>query len=228
MRLIPTHPPGQANRKARAFEAEIARRRSEGYTCAAIRAALADVGVEVSLSTVQRDATRCSRRPQPTPAVTEVAVAAKTDSAPAYAPRALDSAIPAGDPRTGKQIAADFVSRRITDPLLRNRSTHEVAVINFSGNVGKTTVARHLLAPRIDGAKVVAVESINADDAKPRRYEDASSHLPRPNVQIASGVSGQGSNAGSWVQAVASRVSPREDLTQPGHDSCSPAGSSRA
>jgi hypothetical protein len=42
----------------------------------------------------------------------------------------------------------------------------KVAVINFSGNVGKTTVARHLLAPRIAGAEVVAVESINADDGQ--------------------------------------------------------------
>jgi MinD-like ATPase involved in chromosome partitioning or flagellar assembly len=42
----------------------------------------------------------------------------------------------------------------------------KVAVINFSGNVGKTTIARHLLAPRIEGAEVIAVESINADDAQ--------------------------------------------------------------
>ena len=40
----------------------------------------------------------------------------------------------------------------------------KIAVINFSGNVGKTTIARHLLLPRIDGAKIVAVESLNADD----------------------------------------------------------------
>src|SRR5215472_13044954 len=42
----------------------------------------------------------------------------------------------------------------------------KVAVINFSGNVGKTTIARHLLAPRIQGAEVIAVESINADDGQ--------------------------------------------------------------
>jgi hypothetical protein len=42
----------------------------------------------------------------------------------------------------------------------------KVAVINFSGNVGKTTVARHLLAPRIGGAEVIAIESINADDGQ--------------------------------------------------------------
>jgi len=29
----------------------------------------------------------------------------------------------------------------------------KVAVINFSGNVGKTTVARHLLAPRMEGRR---------------------------------------------------------------------------
>ncbi len=42
----------------------------------------------------------------------------------------------------------------------------KVAVINFSGNVGKTTVARHLLAPRIEGAELIAVESINAGDGQ--------------------------------------------------------------
>jgi len=43
----------------------------------------------------------------------------------------------------------------------------KLAVINFSGNVGKTTVACHLLAPRIPECQVVAVESINADSGQP-------------------------------------------------------------
>jgi hypothetical protein len=42
----------------------------------------------------------------------------------------------------------------------------KMAVINFSGNVGKTTVARHLLVPRLPGAELVCVESINADDGQ--------------------------------------------------------------
>ena len=42
----------------------------------------------------------------------------------------------------------------------------KVAVINFSGNVGKTTVARHLLMPRIAGAELIAIESINADEGQ--------------------------------------------------------------
>ena len=41
-----------------------------------------------------------------------------------------------------------------------------LAVINFSGNVGKSTVTRHLLAPRLPGARVIAVESINADEGQ--------------------------------------------------------------
>ncbi|RWA36895.1 StbB family protein [Xylella fastidiosa] len=40
----------------------------------------------------------------------------------------------------------------------------KVAVINFSGNVGKSTVAQHLLMPRMPDAEFVAVESINADE----------------------------------------------------------------
>ena len=40
----------------------------------------------------------------------------------------------------------------------------KIAVINFSGNVGKTTIARHLLMPRIPGAELIAIESLNADE----------------------------------------------------------------
>ena len=40
----------------------------------------------------------------------------------------------------------------------------KLAVISFSGNVGKTTIAHHLLAPRMHGAKVIAIESINAGE----------------------------------------------------------------
>jgi hypothetical protein len=39
----------------------------------------------------------------------------------------------------------------------------KIAVINFSGNVGKSTIARQLLAPRIPGADVIAIETINSD-----------------------------------------------------------------
>lgn len=41
----------------------------------------------------------------------------------------------------------------------------KIAVLNFSGNVGKSTLARHLLSSRMPNAGLVAVETINADSA---------------------------------------------------------------
>lgn len=40
----------------------------------------------------------------------------------------------------------------------------KIAILNFSGNVGKTTIARHLLQPRMNKAELFSVETINADD----------------------------------------------------------------
>ena len=124
MRLNPKHPPGRVNRKAGAFEPEIARLRSEGYTCEAIRAALADIGVAVSLSTVQREAGRRSKQRVPT-AAGEASLVLATDVPATSALLAPASYSLAGDRRTGKEIAADFVSKWQTNPLLRERNSHE-------------------------------------------------------------------------------------------------------
>jgi hypothetical protein len=121
VRLNPSDPPGRVTRKARAFEAEIARLRSEGYTCEAIRSALADIGVDVSLSTVQREAARCSKRRSRDVAKASGFVAAGDGPVtPASATRASSSLV--GDPRTGREIAAAFFEKRVTNPLLRDRS----------------------------------------------------------------------------------------------------------
>lgn len=40
----------------------------------------------------------------------------------------------------------------------------KIMVLNFSGNVGKSTISRHFLSPRLDDALVVAVETINSDE----------------------------------------------------------------
>ena len=37
----------------------------------------------------------------------------------------------------------------------------KIAVMNFSGNVGKSTIAKHLLAPRMKNCRVLFVETIN-------------------------------------------------------------------
>ncbi len=45
-----------------------------------------------------------------------------------------------------------------------------VATLNYSGNTGKSTFARHLLAPRIPNARLIAVETINADANGDEQY----------------------------------------------------------
>ena len=39
----------------------------------------------------------------------------------------------------------------------------KICVINFSGNVGKSTAARHLIYPRLDNGHLIPVETINSD-----------------------------------------------------------------
>src|SRR6478609_8135852 len=81
-----------------------------------------------------------------------------------------DRVIPASAP-IARQAAQRQGHRRVLhegtnhQPSLSKQERHmKIAVINFSGNVGKTTIARHLLLPRIPGAELIAIESINADE----------------------------------------------------------------
>ena len=122
MKLAPKHPPGRQTRKARAFEAEIQQLRAEGYTFEAIRAALADAGVQVSRSTVQREAAR-----QALDAVAEGEDgAARLADAPTKRQRSVTAFEPArAKPLSGKDIAEAFVRNRINNPLIRNRSSDE-------------------------------------------------------------------------------------------------------
>ena len=110
MQPIPKHPPGRSNRKARAYAADIARLQTEGYTLEAIRLALADAGLQVSLSTVQREAARPTRRVLGTDDRqvhrTPIQRVAPPDP-PIKAPVSLGTA-----PRPAKEIAAEFMADR--------------------------------------------------------------------------------------------------------------------
>ena len=41
----------------------------------------------------------------------------------------------------------------------------KIAIVNFSGNVGKSTIAKNLLKPRMDGIEIINIETINSDDS---------------------------------------------------------------
>ena len=125
VQLQPKHPPGRKSRKVRAYAAEIHRLQADGYTCDEIREALADAGVVVSRSTVQREAARGLRRMNHTGATGAAAMATPTPAAPPVDRQpAPPAARPhADDPRTSRQIAEDFMKDQVTNPLMRTERT---------------------------------------------------------------------------------------------------------
>ena len=119
MKLEPKRPPGRPNRKALAFEAEIARLRLEGYSCKAIWEALLDEGLALSLSAVKREVARLGTKAQ---------FARYGANATAFGPlQASAVQTPVAPPTTttfspsGKDVAAAWMKDRITNPLVRAR-----------------------------------------------------------------------------------------------------------
>jgi hypothetical protein len=124
MKLLPTRPPGSNARKARAFAAEIRHLRAQGYTFEAIREALAGAGIHVSNSTVQREVARAIQGE----AAHTWSIADRSRDLPTAQPQVAAPSEPqvtlpdvcASPGRSsGKDIAADFMGTRITNPLFR-------------------------------------------------------------------------------------------------------------
>lgn len=117
MTLVPKLPPGRANRKALQFSNDIHRLRNDGYTFSAIRMALLDAGISVSLSTVKREAARratfAMRQQQAfttePPAPTRAARAPNVD--------APSARVPIPQATTGREIAEAFFAAHPSNPL---------------------------------------------------------------------------------------------------------------
>ena len=123
MKLVPMQPPGRITRKARNFEAEIVQLRAQGYTLVAIRRALAGAGVQVSISTVRREANRHAA-PNPVAAASSNTPGVRPPSPPqasatSVAPAGLVITAALPEQRSGKEIAEAFVRNQSTNPLIR-------------------------------------------------------------------------------------------------------------
>ena len=115
MRISPKDPPGRANRKALRFSVEIRRLRNAGYTFSAIRMALLEAGVDVSLTTIKREAAR----PGPSPSVTQQSsTEPMRSSAPAITPGVPMTSAPSGRGASGREIAEAFFNANPSNPLL--------------------------------------------------------------------------------------------------------------
>lgn len=132
MDLLPKLPPGRANRKALAYTAEIHRLRSAGYSFEAIRLALREVGVEVSSTTVKREAAKKLAMPrgalQAPLSLAASAAAGPPSEVPSTTQQANEGTVRTsfvGDRRTGKEIAEEFMKDRITNPLMQQRTRNE-------------------------------------------------------------------------------------------------------
>jgi len=116
---------GRITRKARDFEDEIVQLRAQGYTLEAIRQALAGACVQVSISTVRREANRHAAPLPVAPAARAAAPGAlpplpSQGLAAAVAPAGLVSTPPPPE-RHGKETAEVFMRNRITNPLIRSK-----------------------------------------------------------------------------------------------------------
>jgi hypothetical protein len=125
MSLQTRRPPGHAKRKALTFAAEILSLRAEGHSYSAIREALEDAGVLVSISTVRREVVKGASTPA-VPKLVAVApgpfgclVSRRKPVGPVTAP---DPA-PGAAPLPGKAIAEEFMRGRPTNTLLLKESS---------------------------------------------------------------------------------------------------------
>lgn len=117
--LRPTQPPGRRSRKARTYGDQIRQLHAEGYSLELIREALADAGIVVGKSTVQREAARRGHPTKPQQATTGNAEAQAVDALePCDHPLVASPGSPSQQPR-GKDVAEAFMNAHISNRLLR-------------------------------------------------------------------------------------------------------------
>jgi hypothetical protein len=125
MSLQTRRPPGHAKRKALTYAADIIGLRVQGHSFAAIREALEDAGVLVSISTVRREA---MRSPSATAVLEPAPAPPRPCVGPAHgvvgSPVAATASAPRATALPGKAIAEEFMRGRPTNPLfLKEPST---------------------------------------------------------------------------------------------------------
>ena len=125
MSLQTRRPPGHAKRKALSYAADIVNLRSQGHSYSAIREALEDAGVLVSISTVRREVLK-GKSTTPALKQTVEGPASKLGFATrgkAASPVTAPHLAPSTTPLPGKAIAEEFMRGRSTNTLFLKESS---------------------------------------------------------------------------------------------------------
>jgi hypothetical protein len=120
MTLEPKLPPGRANRKALRFSVDIRRLRNAGYTFSAIRMALLDAGVDVSLTTIKREAARQGSDPM---VARRMCTGQHAPSAPLAGAGIPATSSSSARGASGREIAEAFFNANPSNPLLPTKET---------------------------------------------------------------------------------------------------------
>lgn len=119
MSLQTRRPPGHAKRKALSYAADILSLRDQGHAFSAIRDALEDAGVRVSISTVRREVLRGysapgARKPATAPPRPQASLVSRGE---AGSPTGATNPAPVVPSLPGRAIAEAFMRGRPTNPL---------------------------------------------------------------------------------------------------------------
>lgn len=125
MSLQPRRPPGHGKRKALSYAADIVSLRGQGHSYAAIREALEDAGVLVSISTVRREVLKGTLETAALKSAVE-ALASQLGLATrgkGASPVTATHPAPSTTPLPGKAIAEEFMRGRSTNTLYLKESS---------------------------------------------------------------------------------------------------------
>jgi hypothetical protein len=120
MTLEPKLPPGRANRKVLRYSVDIRRLRKEGYTFSAIRMALLDAGVEVSLTTIKREA---ARQGSDSVVARRIGTEQQILSAPVAIAGVPVTSSPSTRGASGRDVAEAFFNAHPSNPLFPAKET---------------------------------------------------------------------------------------------------------
>jgi hypothetical protein len=125
MSLQTRRPPGHGKRKALSYAADIVSLRGQGHSYAAIREALEDAGVLVSISTVRREVLKGTLATAALKPAVEAQAAQLGLATRSKAVSALTGPHPAPSttPLPGKAIAEEFMRGRSTNTLYLKESS---------------------------------------------------------------------------------------------------------